>query len=151
MEIAARFELKYILSHAERDALLGSFPGRVLPDTLGGPSGHYPVVSLYYDSADRKCYWEAWRGVPSRRKLRLRLYGTKDGAIPAATFLEIKHRGEAQPQVSKKDKEAAKAKQAAEQGSAADGAPGDAGASGSSAQAADDNVVDAEVKEVKKG
>ena len=92
MEIAARFELKYILSHAERDALLGSFPGRVLPDTLGGPTGHYPVVSLYYDSADRKCYWEAWRGVPSRRKLRLRLYGTKDGAIPAATFLEIKHR-----------------------------------------------------------
>ena len=92
MEIAARFELKYILSLAERDALLAHFPGRVLPDMLGGPTGHYPVVSLYYDSADRKCYWEAWRGVPSRRKLRLRLYGTKDGAIPAATFLEIKHR-----------------------------------------------------------
>ena len=92
MEIAARFELKYILSHAERDALLAHFPGRVLPDMLGGPTGHYPVVSLYCDSADRRCYWDTWRGVPSRRKLRLRLYGTKDGAIPAATFLEIKHR-----------------------------------------------------------
>ena len=92
MEIAARFELKYILSLAERDALLAHFPGRILPDILGGPSGHYPVVSLYCDSADRKCYWDAWRGVPSRRKLRLRLYGTKDGAIPAATFVEIKHR-----------------------------------------------------------
>jgi hypothetical protein len=92
MEIAARLELKYILSLAERDALLAHFPGRIQPDMLGGPTGHYPVVSLYYDSADRKCYWDAWRGVPARRKLRLRLYGTKDGATPAITFVEIKHR-----------------------------------------------------------
>ena len=92
MEIAARFELKYVLTLAYRDALLAHFADRFQPDTLGGPGGRYPVVSLYCDSADRKCYWDAWRGVPSRRKLRLRLYGTKDGAIPAATFLEIKHR-----------------------------------------------------------
>ena len=92
MEIAARFELKYILSLAARDALLAHFPGRILPDKLGGPTGCYPVVSLYCDSADQRCYWDTWRGVPSRRKLRLRLYGTKDGAIPAATFVEIKHR-----------------------------------------------------------
>lgn len=92
MEIAARFELKYLLTLAERDALLARFADRLLPDTLGGPTGRYPVVSLYCDSADRKCYWDAWRGVPSRRKLRLRLYGTKDGSLPAVTFLEIKHR-----------------------------------------------------------
>ena len=92
MEIAARFELKYILSLAERDALLAHFADQFQPDTLGGPTGRYPVVSLYCDSPDRKCYWDAWRGVPSRRKLRLRLYGTKDGAIPAITFVEIKHR-----------------------------------------------------------
>lgn len=92
MEIAARFELKYVLSLAEREALLARFADRLQPDTLGGPTGCYPIVSLYCDSADQKCYWEAWRGVPSRRKLRLRLYGTNDGAIPAVTFLEIKHR-----------------------------------------------------------
>ena len=92
MEIAARFEHKYVLTHAERDALLARFAGRFQPDTLGSPSGRYPVVSLYCDTPDRACYWDAWRGVPSRRKLRLRLYGTADGAIPAATFLEIKHR-----------------------------------------------------------
>lgn len=91
MEIAARFELKYVLTLAARDALLARFAERFQPDTLGGPDGRYPVVSLYCDSADRKCYWDAWRGVPSRRKLRLRLYGTPDGAIPSATFLEIKH------------------------------------------------------------
>ncbi len=92
MEIAARFEYKFILSLTERDALLGRFAARIRPDTLGGPGGYYPVVSLYCDTADRKCHDEACRGVPSRRKLRLRLYGTKDGAIPAATYLEIKHR-----------------------------------------------------------
>lgn len=92
MEIAARFELKYVLPLAERDALLARFADRFRPDTLGSPSGRYPVVSLYCDTADRKCHWDAWRGVPSRRKLRLRLYGTRDGALPAATFVEIKHR-----------------------------------------------------------
>jgi len=92
MEIAARFEHKYVLPLAERDALLARFGARFRPDTLGGPTGRYPVVSVYCDTPDLKCYWEAWRGVPSRRKLRLRLYGTKDGAIPAATFVEIKHR-----------------------------------------------------------
>lgn len=92
MEIAARFELKYVLPLAERDLLLARFGDRLLPDTLGGPTGRYPVVSLYCDSSDRKCYWDAWRGVPSRRKLRLRLYGTQDGSLPSVTFLEIKHR-----------------------------------------------------------
>jgi hypothetical protein len=92
MEIAARFELKYVLPLTERDALLARFVDRFQPDTLGGPTGRYPVVSLYCDTLDRKCHWDAWRGVPSRRKLRLRLYGTKTGETPAATFLEIKHR-----------------------------------------------------------
>lgn len=92
MEIAARFEHKYVLPLAERDALLACFAGRFQPDTLGGPAGRYPVVSVYCDTPDLKCHWDAWRGVPSRRKLRLRLYGTQDGAIPGATFVEIKHR-----------------------------------------------------------
>lgn len=92
MEIAARFELKYVLPLAERDALLARFAPRFRPDDLGAPDGRYPVVSLYFDTADRRCYWEAWRGVPSRRKLRLRLYGTQDGSLPPATFVEIKHR-----------------------------------------------------------
>jgi len=92
MEIAARFELKYVLPLAERDALLAGFGEQFQPDTLGGATGRYPVVSLYCDSPGRKCYWDAWRGVPSRRKLRLRLYGTQDDSLPAATFVEIKHR-----------------------------------------------------------
>jgi hypothetical protein len=72
--------------------LLARFADRMLPDMTGSADGRYPVVSLYCDTPDRRCHWEAWRGVPSRRKLRVRIYGTRDGAIPSATFVEVKHR-----------------------------------------------------------
>lgn len=92
MEIAARFEHKFLIDDARRSELLARFADRLLPDTAGSADGRYPVVSLYCDTPDRRCHWEAWRGVPSRRKLRVRVYGTRDGRIPAATFVEVKHR-----------------------------------------------------------
>ena len=92
MEIAARFEHKILIDDARRAELLARFADRLLPDTTGSADGRYPVVSLYCDTPDRRCHWEAWRGVPSRRKLRVRIYGTRDGIIPAATFVEVKHR-----------------------------------------------------------
>jgi hypothetical protein len=92
MEIAARFEHKILIDDARRAELLARFADRLLPDTAGSTDGRYPVVSLYCDTPDRRCHWEAWRGVPSRRKLRVRIYGTRDGIIPAATFVEVKHR-----------------------------------------------------------
>ena len=92
MEIAARFEHKILIDDARRADLLARFADRLLPDTAGSTDGRYPVVSLYCDTPDRRCHWEAWRGVPSRRKLRVRIYGTRDGIIPAATFVEVKHR-----------------------------------------------------------
>ena len=92
MEIAARFEHKFLIDDARRSELLARFAANLRPDTAGGADGRYPVVSLYCDTPDRRCHWEAWRGVPSRRKLRVRLYGTRDGVIPAATFVEVKHR-----------------------------------------------------------
>ena len=92
MEIAARFEHKILIDDARRAELLARFADRLLPDTAGSTDGRYPVVSLYCDTPDRRCHWEAWRGVPSRRKLRVRIYGTRDGAIPDATFVEVKHR-----------------------------------------------------------
>ena len=92
MEIAARFEHKILIDDARRAELLARFADRLRPDTAGSTDGRYPVVSLYCDTPDRRCHWEAWRGVPSRRKLRVRIYGTRDGIIPAATFVEVKHR-----------------------------------------------------------
>lgn len=92
MEIAARFEHKVLIDDARRAELLARFADRLRPDTAGSADGRYPVVSLYCDTPDRRCHWEAWRGVPSRRKLRVRVYGTRDGVIPPATFVEVKHR-----------------------------------------------------------
>ncbi|NBV49512.1 MAG: VTC domain-containing protein, partial [Verrucomicrobia bacterium] len=89
MEIAARFEHKILIDDARRAELLARFADRFRPDTAGSADGRYPVVSLYCDTPDRRCHWEAWRGVPSRRKLRVRIYGTRDGSIPSATFVEV--------------------------------------------------------------
>ena len=90
METAERFEFKFVLGQDQSEAFLRAFGSCLRPDTQGGPSGVYPVVSLYYDTPDMDCYWEAWRRLPSRRKLRVRVYGSKDGTISPSAFLEIK-------------------------------------------------------------
>ena len=92
MDTADRFEYKFLIRRSQRDELLGQLANQLLADTHGGSDGHYPIISLYYDAPDLRCYWDNWRGVPSRRKLRVRIYGTRDGIIPAATFVEVKHR-----------------------------------------------------------
>lgn len=92
MEMLNRVEFKFLVSVSQRAALFEAFGGRMRPDEHAGASGAYPVVSLYYDTPDRQCFWESWRGLPSRRKLRVRIYGTLDGAIAPASFVEVKHK-----------------------------------------------------------
>lgn len=55
---------------------------------------HYPIVSVYYDNAERDCYWENLNGAKSRRKLRVRLYGSQCGTTPPTCFAEVKHKVE---------------------------------------------------------
>lgn len=90
MEIADRFEFKFVLDQFQGENFLESFRAHLKPDTQGSPTGVYPVVSLYYDTPDLDCYWDTWRRLPSRRKMRVRVYGSKDGTIPAAAVVEIK-------------------------------------------------------------
>ncbi|MEK0447713.1 MAG: hypothetical protein RLZZ399_3034 [Verrucomicrobiota bacterium] len=90
MECADRFEFKFLLAASDSEAFFQAFGPSLQSDTQGGPSGVYPVVSLYYDSPDLDSYWDAWRKVPSRRKLRVRVYGSRDGLIPSAVFVEVK-------------------------------------------------------------
>jgi SPX domain protein involved in polyphosphate accumulation len=92
MNEGQRFEFKFVITAQQRDAVFATFNGDLRPDTNGNSSGVYPIVNLYYDTPDRRCYWEAWRGVPSRRKLRVRIYGSADGAIPPTSFVEVKHK-----------------------------------------------------------
>lgn len=87
-----RFELKFVISDRQRQLLLPEILPRMRPDGYASSNGFYPVVSLYYDSPDRDCYWEKVRGQGSRRKLRVRVYGSGDGQVPAASFIEVKHK-----------------------------------------------------------
>ena len=89
-----RFEMKFAISAAQRAVLMAQLAPHLRPDENAGAGAQYPVVSLYYDNADRDCYWEKARGLPSRRKLRVRVYGSRDGAVAASAFVEIKHKCE---------------------------------------------------------
>ncbi len=89
-----RFEMKFAVSAAQRAALMAELAPHLRPDVNAGDGAQYPVVSLYFDNADRDCYWEKARGLASRRKLRVRVYGSRDGVVPATAFIEIKHKCE---------------------------------------------------------
>ena len=65
---------------------------RLQADANAKEGAFYPIVSLYYDNAVRDCYWEKVEGVPNRRKMRIRVYGSLDGALPPTIFVEIKHK-----------------------------------------------------------
>ncbi|MCH2330023.1 MAG: VTC domain-containing protein, partial [Roseibacillus sp.] len=65
---------------------------RLAVDQNPGNSGDYPILSQYYDTVERDCYWEKQRGFNSRRKIRLRIYGSEPAKIPPAGFLEVKHK-----------------------------------------------------------
>lgn len=87
----ARREFKFRLSAECADAVVAEVAGVMSPDA-GGRGGAYPIVSEYYDSAERDAYWERDRKVGNRRKLRVRVYGFPDGEVPPAAFLEVKHK-----------------------------------------------------------
>lgn len=86
-----RFELKYIVPIATRDAFLDDLRAQVLADPRGGPTSSYAVTSLYYDSPDLTCLRAKLDGVRYRRKLRIRRYGGLAEPNPLA-MVEIKQR-----------------------------------------------------------
>lgn len=87
-----RFEIKFVITREQRTALMAELEPHLQPDGNGSSGGAYPIVSLYYDNAARDCYWERVRGVTSRRKLRVRVYGNLEGTVLPAAFLEVKQK-----------------------------------------------------------
>jgi SPX domain protein involved in polyphosphate accumulation len=87
-----RFEMKFVITREQRDALMPSLLPHLRADANAGDNAFYPIISLYYDNPDRDCYWEKIRGQKSRRKLRVRVYGSLDGKVPPTSFIEIKHK-----------------------------------------------------------
>ena len=87
-----RFEMKFVITREQRDSLMPELMPRLKADENAMEDAYYPIVSLYYDTPDRDCYFEKIQSVPSRRKMRVRVYGSLDGHLPPTVFVEIKHK-----------------------------------------------------------
>jgi SPX domain protein involved in polyphosphate accumulation len=84
--------MKFVITRDQRDRLMPHLLPRLRADENAGEGAFYPIVSLYYDNLERDCYWEKIRGFGNRRKLRVRVYGSLDGALPPTCFVEVKHK-----------------------------------------------------------
>ncbi len=82
-----RLELKYLVPHETIDAFVEALASYVVPDPNNGPTGGYPIYSVYADSPQLACFWEKIEGLKFRRKVRFRRYGDSD-----QIWLEIKQR-----------------------------------------------------------
>lgn len=85
-----RREFKILLP-AEVGERFREYVAGILPADRGAEDG-YPVLSEYYDTADRHSYWQKLYGARNRRRVRARVYGRADGLVPPAAFIEIKHK-----------------------------------------------------------
>ena len=86
----SRYELKYLITESQADAIRRLVETRLVPDEhSNGSAIGYRVRSLYLDSRDLACYNETQSGQKNRFKLRIRFY---DDAPNTAAYLEIKRR-----------------------------------------------------------
>lgn len=85
-----RREFKFLLPADEGEAFRDFVASQIPPDQRGQDG--YPVISEYFDTADRHSYWQKIWSVKNRRRVRTRIYGRLDGSIPPAGFVEIKHK-----------------------------------------------------------
>lgn len=95
MDAITRFdrrEIKYVLHERQAAAVRAAISGRLLRDPHAGPRGRYPVISIYLDNAARDTYREHLLALPSRRKVRIRVYGRAGDHPHGLTFMEIKHK-----------------------------------------------------------
>ena len=88
-----RYELKYLLDFQHAKEVIEHLQDYVVPDPYGDRFGNYVLSSLYFDSDDFLFYWEKQEGLKYRRKLRIRIYETKEKVTPnTPAFVEIKER-----------------------------------------------------------
>ena len=85
-----RSELKFVLPGESASGVWSAVAAQMEADR--GAVGGYPVVSEYFDSTDRHSYWQRELGVPSRRRMRLRVYGSPGCGEAPSAFLEIKQK-----------------------------------------------------------
>src|SRR5699024_4767842 len=59
-------------------------------DKYGNDEGEYNIVSLYYESFDKKIYYETVNKLRFRQKLRLRVYD--NATLSSPSFIELKQK-----------------------------------------------------------
>ncbi len=89
-----RFELKYSITAAQWEAVKRDLADHMLADGNSADDGFYDIASLYYDTPDLAFMRSKREGIKFRRKLRIRHYGTSEGAVDdeQPVFIEIKQR-----------------------------------------------------------
>lgn len=86
-----RTEFKFLINQSMRKQLVEEISQHTTCDAATG-ANFYPIISQYYDNELRDCYWEKQRGQKSRRKLRIRVYGSEGDGQQPTTFVEVKHK-----------------------------------------------------------
>lgn len=87
-----RTEYKYLINFDQMNEIQRDLDDRLVVDSLASEDGRYPIVTEYFETPDRACFWEKNRRLASRRKIRVRLYGSEGGKILPTGFIEIKHK-----------------------------------------------------------
>ena len=85
-----RYEIKYVVDRAAAKRFEADLAPYMHRDPhLDDANPAYRVNSVYFDSADLRCFWEKVDGLRFRRKVRIRSYGKQ---TPEKAFLEIKQK-----------------------------------------------------------
>ncbi|GAA5482756.1 polyphosphate polymerase domain-containing protein [Haloferula sargassicola] len=85
-----RREFKFLLPR-EKFEVVRAEVAEFLSVDRGARDG-YRILSEYFDSDDRDSYWEKVFGLPNRRRIRTRVYGTPGSGRALTRFIEIKHK-----------------------------------------------------------
>lgn len=89
IEIFKRREQKYLITLRQYNALIEKLSPYMRADRFG-ENGKYTVTTLYFESRDRKIYYETKNKLTYRQKLRLRVYNEAELNSPA--FFEVKQK-----------------------------------------------------------
>src|SRR5690625_536050 len=89
IEIFTRKEQKYLITKQQYRELVQRIRPKMRPDK-NGDNGKYTVTSLYFDSPDKKIYFETKNKLKYRQKLRLRVYDETD--LDGIAFFEVKQK-----------------------------------------------------------
>ena len=86
-----RFEFKYVVPNSVASAIRDEVREFLVPDPNLEKTGQgsYVVRSLYFDNPSADFFYEKTDGLKTRRKYRLRVYGSKKNAVQIF-FLEQK-------------------------------------------------------------